>query len=87
MRRILAIWWFSLSDLTLKTSSIPAPSFPGNCPAEKTYDVGNKELLAVKVALEEWRHWLKGARQPFLVWTDHKNLEYIRSAIRPVLPV
>jgi len=51
-------------------------------PAEQNYDVGNRELLAVKVALEEWRHWLEGAMHPFLVWTDHKNLEYIRQAKR-----
>ena len=51
-------------------------------PAERNYDIGNRELLAVKLALEEWRHWLEGAEQPFLVWTDHKNLEYIRSAKR-----
>lgn len=36
----------------------------------------------LKLALEEWRHWLEGADQPFMVWTDHKNLEYIRSAKR-----
>lgn len=40
------------------------------------------ELLAVKMDLEEWRHWLEGAKKPFLVWTDHKNLEYIRTAKR-----
>ena len=51
-------------------------------PAERNYDIGNRELLAVKLALEEWRHWLEGAQQPFVVWTDHKNLEYIRSAKR-----
>lgn len=51
-------------------------------PSERNYDVGNRELLAVKLALEEWRHWLEGAAVPFLVWTDHKNLEYIRSAKR-----
>ena len=51
-------------------------------PAEKNYDVGNRELLAVKTALEEWRHWLQGSEVPFLVWTDHKNLEYLRSAKR-----
>ncbi|KAF7640569.1 hypothetical protein LDENG_00034530, partial [Lucifuga dentata] len=44
-------------------------------PAEKNYDIGNRELLAVKLALEEWRHWLEGSKVPFLVWTDHKNLE------------
>ncbi|TWW58269.1 Retrovirus-related Pol polyprotein from transposon 17.6 [Takifugu flavidus] len=49
---------------------------------EQNYDIGNRELLAVKLALEEWRHWLEGTKLPFLVWTDHKNLEYIRSARR-----
>lgn len=51
-------------------------------PAESRYDVGDRELLAVKLALEEWRHWLEGAIHPFMVWTDHKNLEYIRGARR-----
>ena len=50
--------------------------------AERNYDVGDRELLAMKAAFEEWRHWLEGARQPFTVLTDHKNLEYIRSAKR-----
>ncbi|KAI2645046.1 Transposon Tf2-9 polyprotein [Labeo rohita] len=49
-------------------------------PAEKNYDVGNRELLAMKLALEEWRHWLEGARYPFVILTDHKNLEYLRTA-------
>ncbi|KAL0150713.1 hypothetical protein M9458_054017, partial [Cirrhinus mrigala] len=34
-------------------------------PAEQNYDVGNRELLAIKLALEEWRHWLEGANHPF----------------------
>ncbi len=51
-------------------------------PAERNYDIGNRELLAVKLALEEWRHWLEGSGVPFVVWTDHKNLEYIQSAKR-----
>ncbi|KAJ8370954.1 hypothetical protein SKAU_G00109820 [Synaphobranchus kaupii] len=29
--------------------------------AERNYDVGDRELLAIKLALEEWRHWLEGA--------------------------
>ncbi len=51
-------------------------------PLERNYDIGNRELLAVKLALEEWRHWLEGTEVPFIVWTDHKNLKYIRTARR-----
>ncbi|KAL0148450.1 hypothetical protein M9458_056260 [Cirrhinus mrigala] len=50
--------------------------------AERNYDVGNRELLAMKSAVEEWRHWLEGAQHPFTILTDHKNLEYLRSAKR-----
>ncbi|KAK7907036.1 hypothetical protein WMY93_015648 [Mugilogobius chulae] len=50
--------------------------------AEKNYDVGNRELLAVVLALREWRHWLEGSTHPFVVWTDHKNLSYLRTARR-----
>ena len=46
-------------------------------PAEKNYDVGNRELLAVKLALEEWHHWLEEADQPFGGGMEHKNLAYI----------
>ena len=51
-------------------------------PAERNYDVGNRELLAVIRALEEWRHWLEGAVHPVLIWTDHKNLSYLRAVKR-----
>ncbi|KAK3516723.1 hypothetical protein QTP70_022519, partial [Hemibagrus guttatus] len=47
---------------------------------EVNYDVGNWELLAIKAALEEWRHWLKGVCHPFQVLTDHHNLEYLQGA-------
>lgn len=49
-------------------------------PTEQNYDVGNWELLAVKLALEEWR--LDGAEKPFTIWMNHKNLVYIPSAKR-----
>ncbi len=51
-------------------------------PAERNYDVGDRELLAMKAALEEWRHWLEGANHPFTVLTDHRNLEYLKTARR-----
>ncbi|KAK3575262.1 hypothetical protein QTP86_023383 [Hemibagrus guttatus] len=49
---------------------------------EVNYDLGNRELLAIKAALEEWHHWLEGACDPFQVLTDHRNLEYLRGAKR-----
>ncbi|CAJ0938188.1 unnamed protein product, partial [Ranitomeya imitator] len=51
-------------------------------PAEQNYDVGNRELLAMKWAFEEWRHWLEGAKHRVVVLTDHKNLTYLESAKR-----
>ncbi|CAJ0933276.1 unnamed protein product [Ranitomeya imitator] len=51
-------------------------------PAERNYDVGNRELLATKWAFEEWRHWLEGAKHRIVVLTNHKNLIYLESAIR-----
>lgn len=49
-------------------------------PAESNYNVGNRELLAVVLAQQEMRHWLEGGTQPFIVWTDDKNLAYLRTA-------
>ncbi|XP_075473251.1 uncharacterized protein LOC142504012 [Ascaphus truei] len=50
--------------------------------AERIYDIGNKELLAIKAAFSEWRHLLEGGNHPITVFTDHRNLEFIRSAKR-----
>jgi hypothetical protein len=30
-------------------------------PAERNYEVGDRELLAVVKTLKVWRHWLEGA--------------------------
>lgn len=51
-------------------------------PAKQNYNIGNRELLAIKLVLEEWRHWLEGAQHPFEVVTDHKKLQYLREAKR-----
>lgn len=42
-------------------------------PDEQNYkeQQGNKELLSINVALEEWRHWLEGAAHTFQVITNH----------------
>lgn len=51
-------------------------------PSERNYDVSDRELLAIKLALEEWQHLLEGAEHPLLLWTDHKNLSYLQYAKR-----
>ncbi len=45
---------------------------------ERNYEIYNKELLAIMLALEEWRHYLMGVYQDFEIWTDHQNLQYFR---------
>jgi len=47
---------------------------------ERNYEIHDKEMLAIIRTLEEWRHFLKGARYPVEIWTDHKNLEYFMTA-------
>ena len=49
---------------------------------EQNYEIHDKEMLAIIRSLDEWRHFLEGARHPFEVWTDHKNLEYFRTALK-----
>jgi len=48
--------------------------------AERNYEVYDKEMLAIIRALEDWRHYLEGLPQPFDIITDHRNLQYWRTA-------
>ena len=48
--------------------------------AERNYEVYDKEMLGIIRALEDWRHYLKGLPQPFDIMTDHRNLQYWRTA-------
>ena len=47
-------------------------------PAERNYEIHDKELLAIIRALEEWRAELEGLQRddPFDIFTDHQALEY-----------
>ena len=47
-------------------------------PAERNYDIYDRELLAVIQALKEWRHYLTGTEHPVTIITDHKNLGYFK---------
>jgi RNase H-like domain found in reverse transcriptase len=48
--------------------------------AERNYEIYDKEMLAVIQALEDWRHYLEGLPNTFTIVTDHRNLEYWRTA-------
>src|SRR5277367_2194905 len=48
--------------------------------AERNYDIYDKEMLAIIRALDEWRHLLLSVQSTFEIWSDHKNLEYWRTA-------
>ncbi len=52
-------------------------------PVEQNYEVHNKELLAVMRSLEQWRHFLEGAKHSVEIWSNHKNLEYFQMAPEP----
>ncbi len=47
---------------------------------ERNYEIYDKELLAIMLALKEWRHYLMGAYQDFEIWMDHQNLQYFRKS-------
>jgi len=47
--------------------------------AEKNYDVHDKELLAIVMAVKHWRCYLDGNPHPTKVLTDHKGLQWLSS--------
>lgn len=49
-------------------------------PAERNYDIYDKEMLAVVKALEHWKMYLQGTEDPLGIITDHKNLVYFQNS-------
>ncbi|KAI1001982.1 hypothetical protein K3495_g6222 [Podosphaera aphanis] len=49
-------------------------------PAECNYEIHDKELLAVISALEVWRGELVGLKEPFIVLSDDKNLQFFMTS-------
>jgi len=47
-------------------------------PAERNYEIYDKELLAIVDTLTKWRQYLLDTKEPFEVWTDYENLKYFR---------
>jgi transposase InsO family protein len=46
--------------------------------SELNYSIHDKELLAIKESLQEWRHYLMHVNEPIQVFCDHKNLLYFK---------
>ena len=47
---------------------------------ERRYEIYNRELLWIIRALKEWRHYIQGSGHTTIVFSDHKNLTYFRTA-------
>ena len=45
-------------------------------PAERNYEIHDKELLAIVLALDVFRHYLEGQDNTLEVWSYHVNLVY-----------
>jgi len=47
--------------------------------AELNYDVHDKEMVVIVNCFQELRHFLMGAPEQIVLYTDHKNLEYFKT--------
>jgi hypothetical protein len=45
---------------------------------QRNYQIYDRELMAIVLAFEAFRHYLIGHPIPVEVWTDHANLQYFR---------
>lgn len=80
-------WGHTFTEVWIETQAFSCDLFSSKLTAaEHNYDIGNREHLAVKLALKEWRHWLEGSIQPFVVLTDHYNLDYISKPLKDLIP-
>jgi hypothetical protein len=48
-------------------------------PTQRNYDIYDRELLAIMMALDHWRQYLGWTKVPFTIMTDHTNLQYWKS--------
>jgi RNase H-like domain found in reverse transcriptase len=48
-------------------------------PTERNYNIYERELLAIMKSLTHWRPYLGWTKEPFMILTDHANLQYWKS--------
>jgi len=49
--------------------------------AELNYDVNDEEMLAIVFSLRKWRYLLQGAEYKTIIYSDHQNLTYFKTAV------
>ena len=49
-------------------------------PAERNYQIYDREMLVIIEALKDWRYFLEGLNSEFEIVSDYSNLEYWRTA-------
>jgi RNase H-like domain found in reverse transcriptase len=47
---------------------------------KRKYEIYNQELLGIIRALKKWRHYIQGSGHMMVIYSDHKNLTYFRTA-------
>jgi RNase H-like domain found in reverse transcriptase len=47
---------------------------------KRKYEIHDRELPGIIRALKEWRHYIQGSGHTTIVYSDHKNLTYFRTA-------
>ncbi len=49
-------------------------------PLEINYEIHDKDFFAIVDAFEEWCHLLEGAQHEIIVYSNHKNFQYLMMA-------
>jgi hypothetical protein len=50
-------------------------------PVELKYNVFDKEMIVIVFSCTQWRHFLQGAEHRTIVYSDHQNVTYFKSAV------
>ncbi len=49
-------------------------------PAERNYQIYDREFLSIMCALHTWQHYIQGSQFTTMILSDHQNLMYFKKA-------